>query len=193
MTNSADKPSYLSPDERLVLLQVAGDSIRHGLDHRSPLPVSPEDFPEALRAIRASFVTLHLHGALRGCIGHLEASLPLVRDVADNAFAAAFRDPRFPPLRRDELPGLDLHISILTPAEPMEFSSEADLLRQLRPGVDGLILAEGAARGTFLPSVWESLPDPRAFLQHLKQKAGLSPDHWSDRIRCYRYETESFS
>jgi AmmeMemoRadiSam system protein A len=185
--------SSLDPSERRILLDVAGRSIRHGLDSGSPLKVVPADYPPALQAQRASFVTLHLEGELRGCIGHLEAVEPLVSDVADNAFSAAFKDPRFPALREAELAGMQIHISVLTPAEPMQFSSEADLLRQLRPGVDGLILEDGWARGTFLPSVWESLPEPRAFLAHLKRKAGLPMSHWSDRLRFYRYTTESFS
>ena len=142
--------------------------------------------------MRASFVTLHRQGELRGCIGHLEGVQPLVVDVAENAFAAAFRDPRFPPLAEPELAGLALHISVLTPATELEFESEQDLVAQLRPGIDGLILQEGAARGTFLPSVWESLPDPHQFLAQLKRKAGLPSDHWSERIRVFRYETEAF-
>ena len=185
--------SNLGPSERRILLDVARSSIRHGLDRGSRLEIDPADYPAALQAQRASFVTLHLEDELRGCIGHLEAVEPLVADVADNAFSAAFKDPRFPALRAAELAGLHIHISVLSPAEPMQFHSEADLLRQLRPGVDGLILEDGWARGTFLPSVWESLPEPREFLTHLKRKAGLPMSHWSDRLRIYRYTTESFS
>ncbi len=113
-------------------------------------------------------------------------------DVVENAFASAFKDPRFPPLAAAEFDDLEIHISVLSPATPMMFSSEADLLRQLRPGVDGLILEDGPHRGTFLPSVWESLPQPLEFLRNLKMKAGLPADHWSDRVRVYRYQTESF-
>ncbi len=182
----------LTPEERATLLAVARDSIAQGLERGSPLAVDPADYPEALRAQRAAFVTLHLAGDLRGCIGHLEAVAPLVRDVAENAYAAAFRDPRFPPVSPPEFGMLALHISVLTPPEPMTFSSEADLLAQIRPGVDGLILTDGRARGTFLPSVWESLPRPRDFLTQLKRKAGLPVDHWSDRVQVSRYETESF-
>ncbi|MES9934579.1 MAG: AmmeMemoRadiSam system protein A, partial [Candidatus Sedimenticola sp. PURPLELP] len=98
----------------------------------------------------------------------------------------------FPRLNPAELDGLEIHISVLTPAEPLEFTTEQDLISKMRPGIDGLILEEGMHRGTFLPSVWAQLPDPEQFLQHLKLKAGLSPNHWSERIRIYRYETESF-
>ncbi len=185
-------PTPLSSEHRRQLIDLALASIRHGLDAGHALRVTLDDYPEPLRAQRATFVTLNRHGELRGCIGHLEPIQALVADVAENAFAAAFRDPRFPPLESPELAGLALHISILTPAEPMVFDSEADLLRQIRPGVDGLILQEGYHRGTFLPSVWESLPEPQAFLNHLKLKAGLPQGYWSDHIRVARYETESF-
>lgn len=182
----------LSEQARETLLQLAEDSIRHGLQHRGPLKVQEADYPAELQVRRASFVTLHRQDQLRGCIGHLEAVAPLVVDVAENAYAAAFRDPRFPPLRELELAELDIHISVLTPATPMQFASEKDLISQLRPGIDGLILQDGANRGTFLPSVWESLPKPEDFFGHLKLKAGLSPLHWSDSIQVSRYETESF-
>ncbi len=185
-------PPRIPRGERQTLLAVAARSIRSGLDHGAPLSPDPADYPQPLRELRASFVTLTRGGALRGCIGHLEAIQPLVVDVAENAYAAAFRDGRFPPLAAGELEGLNVHISVLTPPVPLPCDSEADLVARLRPGVDGLILEEGRRRGTFLPSVWESLADPAAFVRHLKVKAGLSPAHWSPDIRVYRYETESF-
>ena len=188
--SSTDPP--LSDADRQTLLAVARDSIVHGLRAGSALRVTPERFPPALQARRAAFVTLHRRGDLRGCIGHLEAEQPLIADVADNAYSAAFRDPRFPPLQREELVDLEIHISVLSTPQPMAFSSEADLARQLRPRVDGLILQDGPARGTFLPSVWESVAEPGDFLRHLKLKAGLSPAHWSDSIQVWRYRTESF-
>jgi len=192
-TNAAGDTPLLTAAERDMLLGLARDSIRHGLEHARPLPVDLAAQPEALRAQRAAFVTLHRHGALRGCIGHLEAIGPLAESVADNAFNAAFRDPRFPPVSADELPELHIEISVLTPSVPMTFADETDLLRQLRPGVDGLILTDGPHRGTFLPSVWEQLPAARDFLRHLKRKAGLPPEHWSDRLQVSRYRTESFA
>ena len=182
----------LDKSQEILLLDIAEASIRHGLDYGRPLSVSPGDYQDSLRAPGACFVTLNRSGQLRGCIGSLSAHRPLVEDVADNAYAAAFSDPRFPPLREEELEGLDIHISILTPAEPMRFDSEADLLRQLQPGVDGLIMEEGFRRGTFLPSVWEQLPSPDLFLTHLKQKAGLPTNYWSDTLRVSRYTTISF-
>lgn len=175
-----------------TLLDIADASIRHGIDYGSPLSLSLKEYPAALREPGASFVTLNRLGALRGCIGSLSPHRPLAEDVAENAYAAAFSDPRFSPLREEELAGLEVHISILSPAEPMRFSSEADLIGQLRPGVDGLIMEEGFRRGTFLPSVWEQLPSAELFLRHLKQKAGLPPDYWSESLQVSRYTTHSF-
>ncbi|WJW74546.1 AmmeMemoRadiSam system protein A [Thiohalobacter sp. IOR34] len=182
----------LSDAQRAVLLAVARDAIRHGLETGQPLQLRPEDFDPLLQQPGAAFVTLQSRGQLRGCIGSLEAHRPLVVDVAENAFAAAFRDPRFPPLSPAEFDDLEIHISVLSPPTPVEFSSEADLLSRLRPGIDGLILEDRGRRGTFLPSVWDQLPDREQFLQHLKLKAGLPPDHWSDSLRVWRYTTESF-
>ncbi|MCU7918820.1 MAG: AmmeMemoRadiSam system protein A [Candidatus Thiodiazotropha sp. (ex Epidulcina cf. delphinae)] len=186
-------PSQLSEIHRNALLEIARRSIEHGLEQGAPLPVAAGDYPAELQALRASFVTLMREDSLRGCIGHLEAQMPLLEDVAENAYSAAFRDPRFPPLSSAERKGLEIHISVLTPAEPLTFGSEEELIRKIRPSVDGLILVEGAHRGTFLPSVWESLPDTRSFLRHLKQKAGLPSDYWSESLEVHRYETESFS
>ena len=190
MSVSEHKP--LPPRVQSILLGVARDSIGRGLTDGHSLRIHPEDYPPELREQRASFVTINLNDRLRGCIGHLTAIQSLVQDVAENAFAAAFRDPRFPPLNADEFAQIDIHVSVLSPAQSMTFSSESDLLAQLRPGVDGLILEDGAARGTFLPSVWDSLPDPRDFLAHLKNKAGLPSHHWSPNLKVYRYGTESF-
>ena len=182
-----------SDRERAILLEVARRSIAYGLDTGRPLPVAVSEFPPHLQEHRASFVTLNENGQLRGCIGALEAYQPLVKDVADHAFAAAFQDPRFPPVQAHELPLLEIHVSVLSPPEPMQFRDQADLLAQLRPGVDGLILRAGHHQGTFLPSVWEQLPRREDFLAHLKLKAGLPPDYWSDDIQVWRYTTEEFS
>jgi AmmeMemoRadiSam system protein A len=178
---------------RARLLEIARQSIAHGLEQGKPLPVLLDEEPAPLRATGAAFVTLTQAGNLRGCIGHLEAIAPLAVDTAENAFAAAFRDPRFPALTVDELEGLKLEVSVLTPPEPIAFETEAELLAAIEPGVDGLILTDGGRRGTFLPSVWSQLPTREEFLRHLKQKAGLSPEHWSPQLRVSRYRTESFS
>lgn len=183
----------LSDEARRQLMRIARNSILQGLEQGKALIPADRDISPELQAQRASFVTLNRSGLLRGCIGHLEAMMPLAKDVAENAFSAAFRDPRFPPLNRLEYPDLEIHISVLSAPEPLPVSSEADLLVQLRPGIDGLILEDGYARGTFLPAVWESLPKPEDFLRHLKRKAGLSDNHWSETLQLFRYETESFT
>ena len=183
----------LSESDKKTLLSLARQSIAYGLREGRIMPVDEMDFGPALQQSRASFVTLTISGNLRGCIGSLEAYRPLVVDVVHNAYAAAFSDPRFPPLGPAELEALAIHISVLNPAEQMTFTSEEDLISQLRPGVDGLILAEGPMRGTFLPSVWEQLPTPAQFLQHLKLKAGLPANYWSDTLQAWRYTTTSFS
>jgi AmmeMemoRadiSam system protein A len=175
---------------RQQLLALAADAIRAGLDGRQ-LTVRIADYPEPLHEPRASFVTLHLDECLRGCIGSLEARRPLAEDVVYNAYGAAFEDPRFPTLTLEEFERLDIHLSILSPPEPMMFSTEADLVAQLRPHVDGLVIEEGWRRGTFLPSVWEQLSDPYQFLRHLKRKAGLPEDYWSETIRIKRYTVEA--
>lgn len=184
--------AMLAHTDQQTLLHLARESIQYGLAHAQALPVDKQDYSASLQQIRASFVTLHKQGQLRGCMGNLEASEPLVENVANNAFNAAFRDPRFPPLTPDEFALLHIHIELLTPAEAINFSSEQDLLRQLQAGKDGLILSDGFHRGTFLPSVWESLPEPEQFLFHLKNKAGLPGDYWSDTLNVQRYYTEAF-
>ncbi|MEN8254266.1 MAG: AmmeMemoRadiSam system protein A [Verrucomicrobiota bacterium] len=173
-----------------LLLQIARDAISQGLNgEKAP---SLEDVPAELMEERATFVTLEIGGHLRGCIGMLEACRPLAEDVAHNARAAAFKDPRFPAVSRKEVDLLEIHISVLSPPEEIAFSSEADLLAQIRTGIDGLILQEGYQRGTFLPSVWEELPEKEMFLSHLKMKAGLPDTYWSDTLRVFRYTTEYF-
>lgn len=179
--------------DRKVLLETARASIQHGLDHGKALEVDTADYPDELQAERACFVTLQIAGELRGCIGHLQAMQPLIDDVAENAWAAAFQDPRFAPLSQAEFSRLEIHISILSPPRVMNFTSQEDLLAQIRPGIDGLILEDGYRRGTFLPSVWESLPDASDFLAHLKLKAGFPANYWSDSIRISRYTSESIT
>ena len=140
----------------------------------------------------ATFVTLKLDGELRGCIGSLEPRRCLADDVAHNARAAAYRDPRFPPVDRDERRRLDIEVSVLSAPEPLEAATESEALAQLRPGIDGVVLEFGDLRSTFLPQVWESLPDPKEFLGELKRKAGLPPRFWDPRIRLSRYTVEKF-
>lgn len=178
-------------DHGADLLDIARRSIEHGLSRGAPLTVDTAALPEPLRHNGACFVTLTLDGQLRGCIGSPQAWRPLAQDVAENAWRTAFHDPRFPALTAAEWPRVDLSLSVLTPPEPFPVRDEADLLARLRPGVDGLILGDRGARGLFLPAVWESLPEPRDFVRHLKHKAGLPPDHWSDTVTVERFTAKS--
>lgn len=183
----------LSESDRKALTDLAFASIRHGLEEGGSLPFQAGgETSQSLLAPGACFVTLKINGKLRGCIGSLEARRPLAEDVCANAHAAAFQDPRFTPVARDELANLELSISVLTPAQPLIFDTEQDLIEKLQPGVDGLILTDGGRRGTFLPSVWKQLPQATDFLRHLKLKAGLPADHWSDTVSIERYTTISW-
>ncbi len=175
-----------------ILLQIASDAIEKRLNGQLPAPPNLESLPPELKEPRATFVTLKRDKRLRGCIGMLEACRPLAEDVACNACAAAFEDPRFAPLSPAELSDLDIHISVLSLPEEIAFSSEADLLSKIRPGVDGLILEEAGHRSTFLPSVWDELSEPPQFLAHLKTKAGLPKEYWSDTIQVFRYTATYF-
>jgi AmmeMemoRadiSam system protein A len=148
--------------------------------------------PDWLDQPGAVFVTLTQNGQLRGCIGSLEAHRSLFNDLQSNARAAAFKDPRFPPLTQKELAGIQVEVSLLSPATSIQFTDEDDALAQLRPGIDGVILEHGWHRATFLPQVWEQLPDPRDFISHLKRKAGLAVDFWADDLHLSRYLVEKF-
>lgn len=176
-----------------TLLHLAAASIEFGLRHARPLPVEISEYAPELGEKGASFVTLKREGNLRGCIGTSVAVQPLVRDVSEHAFAAAFRDHRFPQLTEPELTDLSLSVSVLSTPSPMEFHDETDLLGQLRPHVDGLIIEDGGHRALFLPSVWEALPDAETFLGHLKVKAGLLAGHWSGHFKTWRFVAEEIS
>jgi hypothetical protein len=140
----------------------------------------------------ATFVTLTRYGELRGCIGTLEAHRTLRRDVEDNTLNAAFRDPRFAPLAAGEFAATRIEVSLLCAPAPMPIAGEDDLLRRLRPGEDGVVLAFHGRRATFLPQVWESLPEPRDFIAALKRKAGLAAGFWHDEVRVSRYAVSKF-
>lgn len=182
-----------STEERAHLVSLAYQSIEKGIEENCPLHVDIADYSAHLRRRRACFVTLHRGGELRGCTGTIVARSPLVVSVCEHAFTSAFRDARFPPLRADELEDLELSISVLSDTEWIDFADEDELLAKIRPGTDGLILEEGGALATLLPSVWSSLPEPELFLHQLKRKAGLPGGYWSSTVRVARYTTEEFS
>ena len=176
-------PDQPDADKGATLLKLARSEIAAKLGHEADAPIQASWLAEP----GASFVTLTRQGELRGCIGTLEAHRPLGLDVRENAVAAAFRDPRFMPLTLAEFEEIRVEVSLLSPAEPLAVASEADVLANLRPGIDGVVFEYGHYRSTFLPQVWEQLPDPAEFLAHLKRKAGLAADFWADQVRLSRY------
>lgn len=179
----------LSVVQGQTLIGMARDSIVHGLDHDNAPQVDPADYDVRLQRIQSSFVTLRISGRLRGCMGGLEPCQPLIKDVAVHAYMAAFSDSRFTPVTKEEYRELDIHLSLLSARASISFSSEANLLEQLRPGVDGLIISLGDKKATFLPSVWDSLPEPRVFLEHLKEKAGMERE--AADYQAWRYTADS--
>lgn len=195
MPHSAFTDSFieLSPLDQKLLLQIARQSLTAAVSGQKLDSGNIASLPKALQQNAACFVTLTHSGELRGCIGSLEARRPLIHDVIDNARAAALRDPRFPPVTAREVTKIHIEISILSPTEPILFDNEQDLLAQIAPFTDGLVLEEGMHRATFLPLVWEKIPDKHDFLCHLKLKAGLPANYWSPTIRVSRYRTIVFA
>jgi len=187
---AATPSTRLEPAARHTLLRTAASAIAAGLGRATGTAPETRHLPRELGEPRASFVTITIEGALRGCCGTLEPARPLLLDVWHNARASAFRDPRFPPLTVSEWQRSHLEVSVLTPCERVVVASEQELLLGLVPGRDGLVLAWRGMRATFLPKVWEHLVDPRDFLGHLKQKAGWPADFWAADLEVWRYETE---
>ncbi len=171
-----EKMQDFTIEEKKILLRIARAAIEEKLTSGRLFQVDLNSLPPRLREPGASFVTLEIHGNLRGCIGSVEAYRPLAEDVRDNAIKAAFSDPRFPPLTLPELNEVEIEVSVLTKPEPLIYRDVEDLLEQIQPGVDGLILEYGYYRGLFLPQVWEQLPRKEEFMAHLSLKAGLPPD-----------------
>lgn len=173
----------MSEERGTILLAVARASLA------AALGLGEEDRRDEpwLLETGASFVTLREHGDLRGCVGTIRAWRPLLEDVRSNARAAAFSDTRFPPVEAREYRDISLEVSLLSPCEPCEFGCEEEALAQLRPGIDGIVFELRERRSTFLPQVWEQLPDPWEFLAHLKRKAGLPPTFWDPEVKLWRY------
>ena len=179
----------MSTETGVALLAIARSAIAQTLGRESA--AAPED-DVSLQREGACFVTLTQQGRLRGCIGSLQASRSLLADVKANAVAAALHDPRFPPLGASELERTEIEVSLLSPLQPMQFSSESDAMAQLRPGIDGVVLEYGRHRSTFLPQVWEQLPNASEFIAHLKAKAGLPTDFWSPDMKLQRYQVSKW-
>lgn len=183
----------LSPQERSLLLSLARQAITNAITGEPPQPLDMDSLPSALKQPGATFVTLTRKGELRGCIGALEAYQPLALDVCEHAIAAALQDYRFLPLQPDELPDLEIEISRLTSPQPLKYQGPDELLECLRPGIDGVVIRDGLRRATFLPQVWDKLPDPVDFLEHLCNKMGATPDLWRHkRLQVYTYQVEEF-
>ena len=183
----------LTPKERSLLLEQARYSIEAGVRAMPLKPLDLEDFPRRLRQPGVVFVTLMKNGQLRGCIGALEPYQPLVEDVREHALAAALEDFRFQPVRPDELENIVIEISRLTTPQPLLYVKPDDLLKKLRPGIDGVVLKEGLRRATFLPQVWKKMPSPEIFLDHLCQKMGAPADLWRrEKIEVLVYQVDEF-
>lgn len=189
-----DTINPLSDEEKEILLKLARQSIEASI-RGLPLPeINLENYSQNLRQNGATFVTLTLNGNLRGCIGTLEAYQSLVQDVCEHAIAAAQSDYRFPPVSLNELPYLEIEISRLTPPEKIEYDSPEELPELISPGKDGIIFRDGFKKATFLPQVWDKLPEYEQFFSHLCQKMGASADLWKRKVfEVYIYQVEEFS
>ena len=183
----------LNDEERQLLLRLAREALKNGVAGRTMLRLKLETLPPALQANGASFVTLTKGGELRGCIGALEPYQALAEDVREHAVAAALEDPRFPPVSPPEVDGIEIEISRLTIAQNLDYKDADDLLAKLRPNVDGVILRDGIRRATFLPQVWEKIPDKAEFLDNLCYKMGEAPNIWRRKhLEVQTYQVEEF-
>lgn len=184
---------HLTEEEKGILLRLAREALERGVRGEEIPPLDPATLTPVLRSEGASFVTLTVHGQLRGCIGTLEPYQSLAEDVQEHAVAAALHDPRFPPVTTAELPRIHIEISRLTRPQPLPYAEADDLLAKLNPGLDGVILRDGYRRATFLPQVWEQLPEKESFLNHLCQKMGAPSDLWrKKRLQVETYRVEEF-
>jgi AmmeMemoRadiSam system protein A len=184
-------PGPLNQECRNILLRLARESVQQAVVGYQLPPLDLSLYPECLVEPGASFVTLTENGELRGCIGALEAYQPLIEDVREHAAAAATRDYRFLPVTADEIPAIHIEVSRLTPPVPLKYTSPEELIAALRPGIDGVVLRDGGRRATFLPQVWDKIPDPAEFLTHLCLKMGLPGHAWRQKplqVAIYRVE-----
>ncbi len=183
----------LTPQEKQTLLALARETITRIVRRQKLSPLDLEALAENLQGDGACFVTLTKHGALRGCIGSLEPRRLLVEDVRENATSAALHDPRFPPVSVEELNDLRVEVSVLSAQQPLSYDGPDDLIAKLRPGVDGVVIKSGWNRATFLPQVWDKLPDPHEFLGQLCRKASLPADAYCEPgLDVYVYQVEKF-
>ena len=187
-------PGVYNQQERKALLELARSSISNAVLSNNVKLADPKTLSENLKTERACFVTLTIHGNLRGCIGSLEAYQPLYQDVQLRAIQAALDDSRFQPLSKQELEQVKIEISVLTEPALLEYDTPDQLPTLLRPHIDGVILQDGNRRATFLPQVWQQLPNKEDFLARLCQKMGASADHWKTKLlQVFTYQVEEFS
>lgn len=184
---------HLDPAEQAELLKIARNSINISVRGYSFPILNSSKLPIKLQENGASFVTLTKQGQLRGCIGTLEAYQPLAVDVQAHAMAAALQDDRFPPVQPEELAQIEIEVSVLTPRRELDYESPQDLIQKLRPRVDGVVLQDGLRKATFLPQVWEQIPQAEEFLAHLCQKMGAAPTLWQKKhLTVYTYQVQEF-
>jgi AmmeMemoRadiSam system protein A len=183
----------LSVEEKQTLLRLAREALDVAVRGKGLPALDTTQLTPLLQAKGAAFVTLTIDGQLRGCVGALQPYQPLAEDVREHAIAAALQDYRFPPVRPEELPNIRIEISRLTIPQPLNYKDANDLLAKLRPGIDGVILRDGMRRATFLPQVWEQLPDKEEFLSHLSAKMGATPNLWRMKhLEVQIYQVEEF-
>lgn len=189
----SDTHDRLSPEECDILLKVARESLESGVKGKALPPLDLDSYPDNLIEDGASFVTLTIGGQLRGCIGALDPYQPLVEDVREHAIAAATQDYRFPSVTPAELDSISIEISRLTKPKLLAYSDGNDLVRKLRPGIDGVVIRDGFRRATFLPQVWTKIPDPIDFLEHLCRKMGVPANTWRERkFEVLIYQVQEF-
>lgn len=184
----------INSEEQEILLDFAYAAIVASAGEGSFPSIEPNSLPPQLSEPGASFVTLNIAGKLRGCMGTIEPKLPLAEDVIKNASSAAHHDPRFPAVTLEEIDLIEIEVSVLTTPEILLFNSSEDLLSQLKPAIDGVILKKGIRRATFLPQVWKKVDDTEDFLTRLCLKANLTHDAWcSEELEILTYTVKSFS
>jgi AmmeMemoRadiSam system protein A len=184
----------LTQPEKEILLKFAREALEVGVQGGKLSSIDMEKLPERLCEIGASFVTLTIGGYLRGCIGTLEASQPLIDDVREHTLAAAFNDYRFPPVRPEEVTQINIEISYLTAPIPLDYRDSNDLVNHIRPGIDGVVIRDGIRRATFLPQVWQKISDPEEFLSMLCRKMGVDANYWrTKKLEILVYQVEEFS
>ncbi|MBW1673109.1 MAG: AmmeMemoRadiSam system protein A [Deltaproteobacteria bacterium] len=188
-----DTTKWLSEDEGKYLLGVARETIKNRLGNIEEPQINWKKIPEKFQERLGTFVTVTIEDNLRGCIGHIIPRESLIEGIKENAINAAFKDPRFHPLTKEEFDRIEIEISILTSPQEFSYTGAEDLLKKLRPGIDGVIIKKGFYEATFLPQVWEQLSEKEEFLSHLCLKAGLSPDSWKkEKLHVSTYQVQAF-